>query len=134
MAKRQMPVFTPRQRAGGTSRAHAIGKSAVVLDSGSSNKEGEVVSEFEALVLERVLEMAMPPKTLKKKKSQIYHTTELAFCHCLRRLSISEPRIVMIKLSIAALAKCTPAGLFGAHFQRREDAHWELGRLQTGSG
>ena len=29
---------------------------------------------------------------------------------------------------------CAPAGLFGARFQRREAAHWAIGRLQASSG
>jgi hypothetical protein len=29
---------------------------------------------------------------------------------------------------------CAPAGLFGAHFHRREAAHWAIGRLQASSG
>ena len=36
----------------------------------------------------------------------------------------------MIKLNAAALAYA-PAGLFGARFQRREAAHWAIGRLHV---
>ena len=43
-------------------------------------------------------------------KRQIYHTTGLALCHCLRRFSISEPRIAMIKVSAAALAYARQPG------------------------
>ena len=41
-----------------------------------------------------------------QEKRQINHTTGLALClcPCLRRFSITKPQIVMIKLSIAALA------------------------------
>ena len=47
---------------------------------------------------------------VEHSKRQIYHTTGLALCPCLRRFSITKQRIVMIKLSIAALANARKPG------------------------
>ena len=52
----------------------------------------------------------------RTQKRQIYYTTGLALCHCLRRFSISELRIVMIKLRIAALANARQPGFLALIF------------------
>ena len=68
-------------------------------------------------------------------KRQIHHTPGLAHCRCLSRNSKSVTRSAMIPLSAAALAYARqPFFFFGAHFQRREAAHWAIGRLQAISG
>ena len=51
-----------------------------------------------------------PGRFVAFKKRQIYYTTGLALCPCLRRFSITKPQILVMKPSIAALANARQLG------------------------